>query len=557
MMIEIRVTRPDGDVAAFEFRRPTIRVGAGSMCDLLVRSAEDVVQALTIEVSPSGFRIKDVNPSAHVHVRTPTRGGSDENEDIEEDRIYPVGTCILVGKENPTRIEVESIHRRDDIAWRALGVWRNLSDDEAAREQSDHAAQLLALAYRIATESDGQRFVDEVDRVVRGLMPAIEGFSLGVAASSTDSWALGPIHATGVALARIQATGLVQTGLLETLSNQQPVWVTESGSAYLLLPMVTDERLTALVGLDFAASVAPETYTGALRTLWNGLLPLMRGFVVRATMNAIHRAVLEENRYFRERQRRHYLFKELVTESVSMKRLHRELGALVSRDTPVLLYGEAGTGKELLARALHHLGGRASGLMVSQHCAVADEDANDVTLFGFSESRDGARVSARRGALELADGGTVFLDEVHALSTRLQTKLLRVIKEGELFRIGDAYSRAVNVRICAATHVDLMALADEGKFRRDLALALTRDVLHVPALRDRREDISPLVRTFVRGFARRYRKALRDVDTPTLDWLVKLRWPGNVRELQTVIERAVLQANDAEEVLHREHFAIR
>lgn len=156
--------------------------------------------------------------------------------------------------------------------------------------------------------------------------------------------------------------------------------------------------------------------------------------------------------------------------------------------------------------------------------------------------------------LELADRGTVFLEEVHALSPRLQMKLHRVIAEGEIFRIGEARARDVDVRIVVATHLDIMSLADAGTFRRDLAIALTRNELHVPSLRERREDIAPLIRIFVQSFAKRYRRSARHVEPQTLAWLQGLQWPGNVRELQTAIESAMLQVSPDKLQLERSDF---
>jgi transcriptional regulator with PAS, ATPase and Fis domain len=195
--------------------------------------------------------------------------------------------------------------------------------------------------------------------------------------------------------------------------------------------------------------------------------------------------------------------------------------------------------------------------MVSQHCAALEEDALDFEIFGYARRGDGTSVASRRGVFELADGGTVFLDEVHALSPRLQMKVHRMLIEGEVFRIGESFARSVDLRVVASTHLDLMQLADEGRFRRDLAILLARNVLDVPALRDRREDIAPLVKSFVAKWSRRYRKSVENVDPDTLAWLQKLRWPGNVRELLTVIERAVLQAGPDQLTLQRTDFELR
>jgi hypothetical protein len=248
-----------------------------------------------------------------------------------------------------------------------------------------------------------------------------------------------------------------------------------------------------------------------------------------------------ENHYFRDRQRQHYLFKELVTESPPMKRLYREMHGCIESDAPVLLTGEAGTGKQMVARALHHLGPRREGLLVPLHC---NEDADKMAaqLLGTASTADH---SGRPGIFELANGGTVYLDEIERLPAYLQAHLVRVIHEGEVRRRGEVVARNVDVRLVVATYSDLMALTDTGALRQDLFVALNAAVLHVPPLRDRREDILPLVQIFARVFARRYGTTVPTIHESAHDVLRQRAWPGNVRELQCAVESAMLQRQGA------------
>lgn len=254
------------------------------------------------------------------------------------------------------------------------------------------------------------------------------------------------------------------------------------------------------------------------------------------------RSLAEENRYFRERERRHYLFKDLICESDSMMKVYDELNTLVDGSTPVLIHGEAGTGKELIARALHHLGPRKQGMLISLNCSRLDDTDVDIELFGSVQSRLSGAVAARKGIFELAEGGTVYLAEVDSLSPLMQGKLVRMLNEGEVRRAGDSESREIDARLVVSVHRDLHELVREGAIRRDLYLLLTETILHVPALEERAEDIMPLARVFLRQFAKRYRKKLTGFSPAVEERFLTYDWPGNARELQARVESAALKS---------------
>lgn len=253
------------------------------------------------------------------------------------------------------------------------------------------------------------------------------------------------------------------------------------------------------------------------------------------------RSLGEENRYFRERERRHYLFKELICESPSMKAVYKALNAMVSMDGPVLILGEAGTGKELLARALHHLGPRREGMFISTHCGRLSDEVLGVELFGCVASELAGAVAARKGIFELAQDGTVYLEEIDMLSPMMQGKLVRMLKEGEVRRVGDSVGRRVNARLIASTHRDVQESVRTGRLRPDLYILLKESLLRVPSLRERREDLLPLARTFLKIYARRYNKSACAFDEGIAETLSAHDWPGNVRELQSLVEAAVLK----------------
>lgn len=551
MIVQLRVLRPSGEERAFEFRRETIRVGAGSRNDLVLHSDHEVVQLLRIDASASGVRVTVLSDVDTVRVLPP---GADAPRTVEPDLILPAGTRVLVGEHAPVEIVIDGFRRDAAVSWDALGELRAGSPRAIARELDDDARrEVLALSYMILERDQPDALLDEVNTYLTRGDSAVTGIQIALPAGEDGGWDRFQLFGVGEAWGALEAADIGRGALRTELSQGRIVGLSDGSVELLLVPVASNTRLDAL--LVMRVDGAPREALTSVRAHLRALHPVLLAFARRHQRDVRIVQLEEENRYFRERQRRHYLFKELVTESASMRRLHRRLGELVGSDAPVLLTGEAGTGKELLARALHHLGGRAAGMLVSQHCGTLDEEQLDFQLFG---SGSGAgHVGARRGVFELAHGGTVFLDEVHALSPRLQARLHRLIVDGDVFRIGDSVARPVDVRIVAATHMDLSALAAEGRFRRDLAERFAVNALHLPPLRDRREDLGPLINTFLRQFAQRYRKNVTSVTPETMDWLVKLRWPGNVRELLTVIERAVLQAAPHQTELGREDFELR
>ncbi|MEZ4458518.1 MAG: sigma 54-interacting transcriptional regulator [bacterium] len=255
-------------------------------------------------------------------------------------------------------------------------------------------------------------------------------------------------------------------------------------------------------------------------------------------------SALEENRYFRERERRHYLFKELVVESPAMRMTFEKLNSVVDAPTPVLLVGESGTGKELLARALHHFCAQRDGMLFRLNCAKTLDADIDVEMFGCVASEFQGAIAPRKGVFELAADGTVFLEEIDVLSPMIQGKLVRMLKEGEVRRVGDPVGRPVRARLVASTNRPISELVESNKLRRDLYLLLKDNIIDVPPLRQRNEDILPLARTFLKNYAQRYGRPVQRFDEEVLERLSNHDWPGNVRELQLMIESAVLKCDE-------------
>jgi formate hydrogenlyase transcriptional activator len=256
--------------------------------------------------------------------------------------------------------------------------------------------------------------------------------------------------------------------------------------------------------------------------------------------------LLQENVALREEVDKASMFEEIVGASPALTAVLSRVSKVASSDSTVLITGETGTGKELVARAIHRRSRRASRVFVAVNCAAIPHDLVASELFGHEKGAFTGAVQRRLGRFELADGGTIFLDEVGELSSETQVALLRVLQEREFERVGGQDRIRVDVRVIAASNRDLSAEVADGTFRQDLFYRLNVFPLEVPPLRERREDIPVLVEYFIGRYARKAGKTFRRVSKRILDRLRSYPWPGNVRELQNVIERSVIVSDTDE-----------
>ena len=237
-------------------------------------------------------------------------------------------------------------------------------------------------------------------------------------------------------------------------------------------------------------------------------------------------------------------FPGMVGVSPAMAEVYDLTRRVASSNATVLLLGETGTGKELVARAVHSLSPRATGPFVRVNCGALSESLLESELFGHVKGAFTTAVTNRTGRFEAGHGGTIFLDEINSVSTTMQVKLLRVLQEQEFERVGDSKTISVDVRIVAATNRDLLSQIDDGTFREDLYYRLNVVSVYLPPLRQRTDDIPLLASHFLQICALRNQRDVRTIDPGAMEHLVRYDWPGNVRELENYIERAVVLARD-------------
>ncbi len=251
-------------------------------------------------------------------------------------------------------------------------------------------------------------------------------------------------------------------------------------------------------------------------------------------------ALREENQELKKRLGEHFDFGNIIGRSPAMQKVFETLALVAPSDATVLINGESGTGKELIASALHHNSNRKNEPFIKVNCAALHENLLESELFGHEKGAFTGADSRRSGRFELASGGTLFLDEIGDMSLQTQAKILRVLQEGELERLGSGKTISVDVRLVAATHRDLNVMVEEGSFRQDLFFRLSVVPIELPPLRERTEDIPVLADFFLHRYGKKNKKDIKGFHLQTLMLLARYSWPGNIRELENSIERAVI-----------------
>ena len=308
-----------------------------------------------------------------------------------------------------------------------------------------------------------------------------------------------------------------------------------------ILPLVARDRILGLIALarrdDRAFSQDELDY---LEQVSNQVAVLLENDSLHIELEKLKQEFGGESAHSADELPNEPSFEQIVGRSPVLQRVLRNVEVVAPTDSGVLIQGETGTGKELIARAIHNLSGRRDRPFVKVNCAAIPSGLLESELFGHEKGAFTGAVMRKPGRFEVADKGTLFLDEVGDIPLELQSKLLRVLQEREFERLGSTRTQQVDVRVIAATHRDLKQMVEEGTFRSDLYYRLHIFPLTVPPLRDRREDIPLLVRHYIDKYVRRMNRLIETIPARTMEVLSNYSWPGNVRELQNFIERAVI-----------------
>lgn len=322
--------------------------------------------------------------------------------------------------------------------------------------------------------------------------------------------------------------------------------------------VITDVRLPKIDGIEFLKEIkklSPDTIViimTAYGSIENAVLAMKEGaydyvtkpfsleeLLIKLRKALKHKDVVAENILLKQQVLSQYGYDNMIGKSDAMKHVFEIINTVSNRDTTILIQGESGTGKELTAGAIHYNSNRRNGPFIKLSCASLNKEILESELFGHEKGSFTGAIKTRRGRFELADGGTIFLDDVDDIPLEMQVKLLRVLQEREFERVGGEETIPVNVRVICATKKDLKKLVQEGRFREDLYYRLHVVTLHLPPLRERKEDIPLLVNYFMKKYAARQRVVINSVSQEALHLLLLYNWPGNIRELENAVEHAV------------------
>jgi DNA-binding NtrC family response regulator len=348
-----------------------------------------------------------------------------------------------------------------------------------------------------------------------------QGYEVLQSARPVDALAIARERAVDIVLTDFKMPGMSGVELLEALKKMNPGIEVIIMTAYGSVESATEAM--KLGAVDYITKPID------LRQLQ---------LMIRNTLE--RKLLVSENRQLRRQLSERFSFEGIVSQSTAMSQVLNIAGRVASSSAPVLITGETGTGKELVAKAVHFAGSRREKPFVAVNCAALSENLLESELFGHEKGAFTGADRQRKGRFEMAEGGTLFIDEVGEIPLALQVKLLRVLQERYYERVGSSHSLPTNVRIVAATNRNLEAMVREGKFREDLFYRLNVVAIRLPPLRERREDIPPLVDAFIKRFASENSKKISGISREAMDLLMKHSYPGNVRELENIMQQSIV-----------------
>jgi len=431
----------------------------------------------------------------------------------------------------------------------------NFHDSQQAQER---LKLLLDLTNRVVSKLDLRELLREISPSIRRVMQC-DGVSVTLPDPEIDQLRLyafdfpgekGIVH-EGMTISTEGSATLVEafrTGqqvcVAEVESTADSLAIAEGIKSLYHLPLISRERVLGVLSFGNTGERAfVEGDAAFLAQIANQIALAVENAIAYGEIASLKDKLAQEVIYLQDEIRTELKFEEIVGNSYALRRVLAELETVAPTDSTVLIYGETGTGKELIARAIHNLSSRNSNAFVKLNCAAIPTGLLESELFGHEKGAFTGAIAQRIGRFELANRGTVFLDEIGEIPLEMQPKLLRVLQEREFERLGSTRTLHTDARLIAATNRDLEAMVEEQKFRTDLYYRLNVFPVRVPPLRERREDIPLLVRHFVQQFSRRMNRSVETIPSATMNALVRYNWPGNIRELQNVIERAVIVSN--------------
>jgi Nif-specific regulatory protein len=320
--------------------------------------------------------------------------------------------------------------------------------------------------------------------------------------------------------------------------------------SFICVPIIVQRTTAGTLAVDL--KFKPERdYESSVKFFGIVSSMIAQALNVQRLVEEERRRLVDENTHLRQELRERYDFSNIIGTSGPTRQMYEQVAQVAQTNTTVLIRGESGTGKELIAHAIHYNSLRAKKPFVKVSCAALPDTLIESELFGYEKGAFTGANARKKGRFELAEGGTIFLDEIGDINASTQVKLLRVLQEREFERLGGTESVRVNVRVIAATNKDMEKAIADGTFREDLYYRLNVFTIFVPPLRDRKADLLLLADHFLEKFSREHGKVIKRISTPAIDMLMSYHWPGNVRELENALERSVLVCDG--QVIHGHH----
>ncbi|HEY5373131.1 MAG TPA: sigma 54-interacting transcriptional regulator [Polyangiaceae bacterium] len=568
LRLEVRAGKSAGRVLGVEL--DIVRIGRGQNNDLVLEDTLVSSEHARIVNSEDGFLLEDLGSTNGTWLRR----GSDQQalgEGLRVVALAPGDRILLGGSEGEgSEIQVDFAPEADTLQVALVRPLSELQKPTLGLAASDDRLRSLVLALRDVVSHEG------VSDVARGIADAAlklvprathatvvlrqdaesgrDGKAVGfvpvvtrVRGATGPSAPEGPVRVTRSVVRKViseRAAVLAADAPSETFSSESLLGA--SIRSTIGVPLWKDDQILGVLQLDNrdAPAMFETLDVDALGALAVSASLAIANAELIQSLSLARAELKKENQYLRGRERARTGGVQIIGESKAMNELLRQLDKVVDTRVSVLIEGETGTGKELIAASVHYRSKRKDKLFVAQNCAAFPENLLESELFGHKRGAFTGATDEKKGLFEIADGGTLFLDELGEMPLALQAKLLRALQEGEIRPIGSTQAKQVNVRIVAATNRNLEAEVKAGRFREDLYYRLKVFPIRVPPLRERRDDIAPLATFFLARYTREMGKAVLGFAQETLEILSAYDFPGNVRELENEVQRLVIQADD-------------